>query len=121
MASRYNGRAQLPVTSSPRATLTNAECVATGSSRIAHPSDRGGFGEEIPTLTRKASGCEPGQAAVGGAGVRPWRRITSASAVRSGGPPALAARTSPISRKYAGPNTAGVAMARNVASTSPWF
>jgi hypothetical protein len=33
------------------------------------------------------------------AGVRPWRRMTSAAAARSGGPPAEAARTSPISWK----------------------
>jgi hypothetical protein len=36
---------------------------------------------------------------LGGAGVRPWRRITSPIAARFGGPPALAARTSAISRK----------------------
>ena len=35
----------------------------------------------------------------GGAGVRPWRRITSPIAARSGGPPRAAANTSPISRK----------------------
>ena len=40
-----------------------------------------------------------GQGALGGAGVRPWRRITSPIAARSGGPPAVAARTLPTSRK----------------------
>ena len=34
-----------------------------------------------------------------GAGVRPWRRITSASAAGSGGPPAAASTTAAISRK----------------------
>jgi cytochrome P450 len=36
---------------------------------------------------------------LGGAGVRPWRRITSPIAAGFGGPPALAARTSATSRK----------------------
>jgi hypothetical protein len=40
-----------------------------------------------------------GQVVAGWAGVRPWRRITSASAATSGGPPAEAANTSPTSRK----------------------
>ena len=58
---------------------------------------------------------------LGGAGLRPWRRITAPIAARSCGPPALASRTSPTSRKFAGPNTAGVAIVGKVASTVPWF
>ena len=55
------------------------------------------------------------------AGVRPWRRMTSPIAARSGGPPADAASTSLISVKYEGPKRPGLMIARNLASSLPWF
>src|SRR4051794_30928107 len=55
------------------------------------------------------------------AGVRPCRRMTSPIAAKSGGPPADAARTSLISEKYEGPNRPGLMIARNLASSLPWF
>lgn len=55
----------------------------------------------VAVLQPRVGGAAPdeAQAAFGGAGVRPWRRITATTAARLGGPPAVAARTSLISRK----------------------
>src|SRR5215204_1533958 len=53
-----------------------------------------------------------------GAGVRPWRRITSASATGSGGPSVAASTTAAISRGELGVRMAGVAIAGNCASGS---
>src|SRR6266536_2600469 len=53
------------------------------------------------------------------AGVRPWRRMTSPIAARSGGPPAVASRIAATSRKKSGPRMPGVTIASALASTSP--
>jgi hypothetical protein len=50
------------------------------------------------------------------AGVRPWRRMISASLTRSGGPPVAALITAADSRKYCGPIAAGVIAQRALAS-----
>src|SRR6266487_611362 len=55
------------------------------------------------------------------AGVRPWRRMTSPIAARSGGPPAVASRIAATSRKKSGPRMPGVTIASALASTSRVF
>jgi hypothetical protein len=54
-----------------------------------------------------------------GAGVRPWRRMTSPIFARSGGPPAAALITSAASRKNCGPIAAGVITPSAFASSDP--
>jgi hypothetical protein len=75
-------------------------------------------GATLWRLVRRLLDC---QVATGWVGVSPWRRIVSPSAARSGGPPAAAARTWATSLKWLGPNTPGVAIARNFVSTLPRF
>jgi len=51
-------------------------------------------------------------------GVSPCRRMTSPSAAKSGGPPAVALTMAAVSRKYSGPRTPGVTIAKALASAS---
>lgn len=106
------GSRQAPMRAIPTATPATSTTLPAGLGAVV-PRDRWGGGRRVAGKRRQEPGREEGgreafqeaghsSGRPVGAGVSPWRRIAAARAAWSGGPPAAAATTSPISRNCRG-------------------
>jgi len=87
-----------PSTTSPSLRTRHGNLKTEIADRGAHSVYRGIVLARVPRVFYESFN-GPQLDACHGAGVRPWRRITSASAAGLGGPPAAALTTAAISRK----------------------